>query len=299
MIKHIFSISIVCLFLLTYCAQGRHVNDFRFATWNSRGARWADVASFMIEGNLDVLTVQESGALPDSATADPNRIVPTHYIGVPPDNYGLFVEEFQWFTNGGTFHIFYYDRRSRAEEVNSRRDPSRAFNMAIITREQPSLLFLMPMIYPNKTQMPPSDPDYFINRPIIGVQLGDAAFFNLHAAPTNTDNEAVAVIEIIQDYMHDHFSALTWAVTGDFNRAPQTVTPPRRTFTDLLSSGEKTHPSAGHGRSAELDYGYWGGPTGRRRVPFGNIMLLSEHLRATGRHYAGCRSDHLPVVFFQ
>ncbi|WP_157727295.1 toxin [Candidatus Williamhamiltonella defendens] len=269
----------------------------------------------MIAGNLDVLTIQEAGALPDEVrpslgnaipydqTQPPLQDLPECYIGNVPDgnfdsssNYqsipgpALSVLEYVWRVNGHTFYIYYYDRRLRQELVLGQNAPSADQNTAIVTRQRAERLFLM---------TPFDRRRYSINRPVIGAQLEDAVFFNLHAEPNNIRNEASAVVNIIQNYMANNYPTLTWAVTGDFNRPNNTInfpTSPANTFTHLLSSGQITHPSPGTGRSEELDYGFWGGPIARE-VSMASIILLTDYIRyQIGRNIPN-PSDHLPVKF--
>ncbi|AYB48739.1 hypothetical protein CJJ19_03870 [Candidatus Williamhamiltonella defendens] len=342
--KYIFGIVLAC-FIIPICnAQNRHVNDFHFATWNSRSAHWPTIIQFMIDGNLDVLTVQEAGRLPGAEGIEsrpPQRSSETYsryqrrleiiqaerdearrtegrislydnvnhsmpqlcYIGRSAGDADVssYVEEYVWTTpSNGIFYLYYYDRRTHEQRENADQSPStQGINIAIITRQRADRNFFMIPVNRGGAEIQAGNNRFGINRPVIGVQLENAVFFDIHAEPVDTRNEASAVVNIIQNYMANNYPMLTWAATGDFNRPTNTVNlspPSANTFTNLLSSGRITHPSEGRGRSEELDYGFWGGPIANQ-VRMASITLLTDYIQNQIGRFIPNPSDHIPVKF--
>lgn len=299
----------VCFFIpISYSQSHNHnrdVKDFIFGTWNTNGARWNDVRNLMVNGQFDVLAIQEAGALPTSSrnegsvteSHDYNSIVNEAqrlcYIGEMNQNDVLFgtVREYSWQTSRGeSFYLYYYDRRDHYVMSNGNQYPR--VNTAIITRQRADNIFFTAPIYTNQRRTN-------INRPIIGIRLENAVFFNVHAAPDRGGrNEAGSAVNIIRDYMAMNSPNHTWAMIGDFNRIPSELnseilssTPPMQTFIENVHTGESTHESPNPSSSRELDYGVLGGSASHSDHHVSAIIAL--YLLQLSMN----PSDHKPVKF--
>lgn len=188
--------------LLCSTISNARLEDFKVATWNLQGSSAANENKWNISvrqlitgiGAVDILAVQEAGVLPSSAMVT-ERIVQPVGVGIP-------INEYIW--NLGTTsrpdNVFIYYSRV---DVGANR-----VNLAIVSRQRADEVIVIP-------------PPTVVSRPIIGIRIGNDAFFSIHAL-ANRGVDSTAIVRSV----FDHFNQIpeqrdvNWMIVGDFNRIP-------------------------------------------------------------------------------
>lgn len=197
----------------------KNVNGFKSVTWNTNGQHWDDVETLM-NMNVDVLAIQEAGSIttirqelvPEAETNKVPIFLDEFEISMWKDKeFDIGLREFIWTRKQNTFYMYYYGQENSKQ------------NMAIISRSKAEKF----VIHSFQTKKTPTslasaenDKRTFINRPSLGLFIGNSVFFNIHPEPNRTGNEAPTLLNVIQDYMKKINPDLTWMVLGDYNRAP-------------------------------------------------------------------------------
>ncbi|MDA3969675.1 cytolethal distending toxin subunit B family protein [Helicobacter ibis] len=259
-------LSFVIFFSFVYAG----LEDFNTGTWNLQGSsaatesKWNVSVRQLITGDspLDVLMVQEAGVLPQSAIMT-ERVVQPVGVGIP-------THEYEW--NLGTASRpksvwIYYSRI----DVGANR-----VNVAIVSRQRADEVFVIP-------------PPTVASRPILGIRIGDSAFFNVHALARG-GNDAGALITAVDMQMRNQANVRNWIIAGDFNREPNMITnlidPELASRITIVAQSSATQAS---GRV--LDYAITGSSRGTYVAPPLAAILILAGLRT---HLA---SDHFPVNF--
>ncbi|HFV9915907.1 TPA: cytolethal distending toxin subunit B family protein [Salmonella enterica subsp. diarizonae serovar 61:l,v:z35] len=250
------------------------LNDFTVVTWNMQGAnsgtenKWQSSVRQLISsrvGGADILLLQEAGQVPVSAELT-SRIIVSQVPGVP-------VEEFIW--SLGT--------RSRPQQVFlyfSRVDTgANRVNLAIVSRQRADEVLVV---------APPTP----VSRPILGIRIGQDAFFNTHALASRGSDSA-SIIASVNQFLFQQATPLrdvNWMIAGDFNRSPESLTTlmqrtqPAINFS-VVSTGLPTQSSGG-----ELDYAV----IGSLSQPVAQNLTASPFL---AQRLGQITSDHIPVEF--
>lgn len=253
----------------TYVFAG--LDSFNVGTWNLQGSsaatesKWNVSIRQLITGAnpVDILMVQEAGVLPQTAVMT-SRVVQPVGVGIP-------IHEYEW--NLGTlsrpnFVFIYYSR----VDVGANR-----VNVAIVSRQRADEVFVIP---------PPTT----LSRPIIGIRLGDSAFFNVHALARG-GNDAGALVTAV-DMFFRNMPNISWMVAGDFNREPNMLL-------NLLDMDLRRRvnvvfpPSFTQASGRVLDYAVTG--SSNRQVAYIPPPLVAVLMLAGLRTYLA--SDHFPVNF--
>lgn len=252
------------------------VENYKTGTWNLQGSSTSSEAKWNVnirqmvsgQGSLDILAVQEAGMLPPSAVA----------TGVTYDNgSGVIVSEYMW--NLGTAsrpqNVFIYFAPT---------DPgANRVNLALVSRMRADQIFLLPT-------------PITASRPILGIRIGQDAFFSAHAL-ANGGTDAPAIVATVDDFFRSRTSTLgniSWMILGDFNREPNSLSVnlelATRLRTRIVFVDAVTQVSA----RATLDYAVVGesgadlvSPALASIVATTAFALLRSHLT----------SDHFPVRF--
>lgn len=190
---------ILCLLFFSVGVAFGGLENYNVGTWNLQGSsastesKWNVSVRQLITGDnpVDVLMVQEAGVLPHTATMTERAVQPVG-VGIP-------IHEYLW--NLGT-----RSRPSSAYIYYSRVDVgANRVNLAIVSRQRADEVIVIP---------PPTT----LSRPIIGIRIGNDAFFSIHALASG-GNDAGAIVQAI----HEHFRnrpGINWMIAGDFNREP-------------------------------------------------------------------------------
>ncbi|RDU52281.1 cytolethal distending toxin subunit B family protein [Helicobacter sp. MIT 00-7814] len=242
--------------------------DYKTASWNLQGSsastesKWSVSVRQLISGEnaADVLAIQEAGSLPHTATPTGRAIAS---VGSIP------IQEFQWSLGS----------RSRPEYAFIYYSPVDAganrVNLAIVSRRVADDIIVIP---------PPTS----VSRPIIGIRIGNDAFFSAHAL-ANGGTDTVAIINAVYAHFRDH-PDVRWMIMGDFNRSPENLRYELRLETrihvEIIAPNQATHRSGG-----TLDYAVVGS-SGRTMPQTGLLALL---MLANFR--TQLTSDHFPVNF--
>lgn len=252
-----------------------NLEDFKTATWNLQGSsaanenKWNISVRQLMTGNgaADILAIQEAGVLPSSAMIT-ERMVQPATVGIP-------IHEYTW--NLGT--------RSRPNQVfiyYSRVDVgANRVNLAIVSRQRADEVFVIP-------------PPTVVSRPIIGIRIGQDAFFNAHAL-ANRGVDSTAIVRSVFDFFNQRAALrhTNWLIMGDFNRSPSQL----QTSLDSTEPGVARHiriiaPSAPTQQSGgTLDYAVAG-----NSFAFSSTALIASIL--FGQIKSQLLSDHRPVGFF-
>ncbi|EBP3475378.1 cytolethal distending toxin subunit B family protein, partial [Salmonella enterica subsp. arizonae] len=152
-------IMIICTYISFACAN---ISDYRVMTWNLQGSsastesKWNVNVRQLLSGTsgVDILMVQEAGAIPTSAVPTGRHIQPFG-VGIP-------IDEYTW--NLGTtrrqdIRYIYYSRI----DVGARR-----VNLAIVSRQRADNVYVL-------------RPTTVASRPVIGIGLGNDVFLTAHA----------------------------------------------------------------------------------------------------------------------
>lgn len=252
-----------------------NIEDYRVGTWNLQGAsartenKWNISVRQLITGEnpVDVLMVQEAGALPSSARRTRRMIQPG---GTP-------IEEYIWDlgtrTRPRSVYIYYSDL-----DVGARR-----VNLAIVSTRQADEAYVVHQ-----------DTIAGNSRPAIGIRIGTDAFFNIHAL-ANGGTDAAALVTAVSNTMQTQSQSVSnWIIAGDFNRNPASLQSGLGTVLDrarILDPRSATHAgSSGEGRT--LDYAVIGTTQSQASSLPAIVAIL---MAASVRSYLA--SDHFPVRF--
>ena len=235
-------------------AQAANLEQHRPATYNMQGGqggdvtpKWSNDVPRLLQ-NHDVLALQEAGPLPP---LDPNGVF--HYQdSITISGYTVY----HYLRNFGSDdrpilrHVYFLQTDPNGNRVN----------LAMVTEAQPDALWL-------------TTPPFNGSRASFGVQLGNTVFNDVHGLSGN-GNDIPGQLAAIANGQGG--AGLSWAVLGDFNRAPGTLNGNLPANAYVYRPGGATQLSGG-----ELDY----------MVANRNVALF------TGHAMTGIASDHLPVEF--
>lgn len=241
--------------------------EYKLATWNLQGSaavtesKWNISVRQIVSGDnaADILMIQEAGSLPTTAT-------PT---GRTFSQGGIVVTEYSWQLGSLSrpHEIFIYFSQT---DLGANR-----VNLAIVSRFMATNVVILP---------PPTT----ASRPIIGIELGNDAFFNTHAL-ANGGTDAPAIINAVYAHYLNN-PEITWMIMGDFNRDPEDLRTALRleprVRVSFLSPNAPTQRSGG-----TLDYGVVGNSSGDLVQTALVAILMLANLRT---HIT---SDHFPVNF--
>jgi hypothetical protein len=176
-------------------------------TWNMQGSnastenKWqTGVAQAMRGGNLDVLALQEAGAVPASANQI-NLVAETRDWPAPLGD-GIPVEQYNWLGTATrpAYYIYYAQTDPNGNRVN----------LAIVTRRRADRVFSF---------TPPG-----ARRAVIGVQFGNCVYFAVHARSGPRDNsrfnDGPSIVSGIETAIDFASRGSMWAALGDWNRQP-------------------------------------------------------------------------------
>lgn len=261
---------------ISSCVLFANLEDYRVGTWNLQGSsaatesKWSVSVRQLIVGDdsLNVLAVQEAGAVPASAQRTGRQIQPG---GTP-------VEEYIWqlgtSTRPRSVYIYYSNIDVGARRVNLAIVSDRMADEVIVVRQ---------------TSIAPD-----VSRPALGIRIGNDVFFNIHALASGGGDASALVTAV-----HDHFSGMpnvNWMILGDFNRDPASLRSglPQRVDrnTRIVFPGSPTHFSSTGGRV--LDYAVIGRTDTQSTAP-SLPSIIAFLMTATVR--AHLTSDHFPVRF--
>lgn len=264
------------LIILCYTTQASaKLEDFKVATWNLQGSSAANENKWNVSirqlitgaGAADILAIQEAGVLPSSAMIT-SRVVQPATIGIP-------IHEYTW--NLGTSsrpdNVFIYYSRV---DVGANR-----VNLAIVSRRQADEVIVIP-------------PPTVISRPIIGIRIGNDAFFSIHALASR-GADSTAIVRAVFDYFNNRPEQrhINWMIVGDFNRLPSnlqrsldTSEPGVARHINIIAPTTPTQQSGG-----TLDYGIVGNSDS-----FTGTAIIASIL--FGQIRSQLLSDHRPVGFF-
>ncbi|WP_104696791.1 MULTISPECIES: cytolethal distending toxin subunit B family protein [unclassified Helicobacter] len=252
------------------------IGDYNIGTWNLQGAsassenKWnVVIRQLMYSADfLNILMLQEAGAVPSTATPTERHIQPG---GTP-------VREYIW--QAGT--------RSRPRQVYIYHADidvgARRVNLAIVSDRRADEVYVI-----RQTSIAPEN-----SRPALGIRIGNDAFFSVHAL-ANGGGDASALVTAI----HDNFNNMpdiTYLIAGDFNREPANLLSgiPQRVENNIriVSPRDATHAGS-RGTNRILDYGI----IGRTSTGAASILPQLVALLASATLTSYLASDHFPVRF--
>jgi Endonuclease/Exonuclease/phosphatase family len=178
-------------------------------TWNMQGSnastenKWqTGVANIMQSQTLDVLALQEAGAVPGSAS-NPQSPANFRRTGWPaPLVDGIPVTQYNWLGTATrpAYYIYYAQTDPNGNRVN----------IAIVTRRPADEVF---SFTPSGAQ-----------RSVIGVRFGNCVYFTVHARSGPRDgsvkNDGPSIVSGIEAAIDTAFPNAVWAALGDWNRQP-------------------------------------------------------------------------------
>lgn len=159
------------------------LENYNTGTWNLQGSsaatesKWNVSIRQLITGAnpMDVLAVQEAGVLPSTAMMTPRQVQPVG-VGIP-------IHEYIWnlgsVSRPSSVYIYY----SRVDVGANR------VNLAIVSRVQADEVFVLP-------------PPTVASRPIIGIRIGNDAFFNIHTLASG-GNDAGAIVAAVDMFFRN------------------------------------------------------------------------------------------------
>jgi cytolethal distending toxin subunit B len=178
-------------------------------TWNMQGSnertenKWNNgVANIMRLQNLDVLALQEAGAVPPSANNPQSPPNFKYTLWPDPIGDGVNVTQYQWLGTASRpgYYIYYAQTDPNANRVN----------LAIVTRLPADEVYSF---------TPPGS-----KRSVIGVRFGNCFYFTLHARSGTFDisraNDGPSIVRSIEAAIDFGFPNAMWAALGDWNREP-------------------------------------------------------------------------------
>lgn len=253
---------------LSFYAQA-DLTDFRVATWNLQGAsattesKWNINVRQLISGEnaVDILAVQEAGS-PPSTAVDTGRVIPSP--GIP-------VRELIWnlSTNSRPQQVYIYF--SAVDAFGGR------VNLALVSNRQADEVFVLRPVRQG-------------GRPLLGIRIGNDAFFTAHAIATR-NNDAPALVEEVYSFFRDSrdpvHQAINWMILGDFNREPDdlevNLTVSVRNASEIIFPAAPTQTS-----QRTLDYAVAGNAVAFRPFPLQAGIVY-------GARRTQMSSDHYPV----
>ncbi|EFA8762867.1 cytolethal distending toxin type III/V nuclease subunit CdtB, partial [Escherichia coli] len=127
-------------------------------------------------------------------------------------------------------------------------------------------------------------------RPLLGIRIGNDAFFTAHAIATR-NNDAPALVEEVYSFFRDSrdpvHQAINWMILGDFNREPDdlevNLTVPVRNASEIIFPAAPTQTS-----QRTLDYAVAGNAVAFRPFPLQAGIVY-------GARRTQMSSDHYPV----
>lgn len=188
------------------------IRDYRTGNWNMQGAagdigsKWTnEVRRMVTNGQIDVLSLQESGHLPNIPEMHPLP-TPGTRLGLPLDEGGAFngvLTEHAWHirTRAAEYirHVYHIDHDTGGNRVN----------VAIVSSNRASRVIVLPPVV-----------SYPAARPILGIQVGDVYFFSIHASASR-GADAVRIIQRIRQYFIDNnLDTSQFIILGDYNVEP-------------------------------------------------------------------------------
>lgn len=264
---------LLCLLMPTVALA--NLEDYKVATWNLQGSSAANENKWNIsvrqlitgDGAVDILAVQEAGVLPSTAMQTSRQVQPAG-VGIP-------IHEYEW--NLGTAR-----RPDRVFIYYSRVDTgANRVNLAIVSRVQADEVIVI-------------TPPTVVSRPIIGIRIGNDAFFSVHAL-ANRGTDSPAIVNAVFEYFNRSQTQrnVNWMIVGDFNRVPsslqralETMEPGVANHINIIAPTNPTQQSGG-----TLDYGVVG-----NSASFTGTALIASIL--FGQIRSQLLSDHRPVGFF-
>lgn len=150
---------IICSYISFACAN---ISDYKVMTWNLQGSsastesKWNVNVRQLLSGTagVDILMVQEAGAVPTSAVPTGRHIQPFG-VGIP-------IDEYTWNLGTTSRQDIRYIYHS-AIDVGARR-----VNLAIVSRQRADNVYVL-------------RPTTVASRPVIGIGLGNDVFLTAHA----------------------------------------------------------------------------------------------------------------------
>lgn len=287
MIKRNYIIASLAAFLLSGPVVAA-IKDYKTATWNMQGSsaatesKWNVNVRGLVSGNgaVNVVSLQEAGTQPSSATPTGRVIPPVTTMG----GRSIPIQEFEW--NLGTRsrpdmrYIYYAQWDVGAGRVNP----------AVVTDRRADEIVAL------------RNPVIQDGRPVLGVGFNRAAgvagrdfFFTLHASATG-GGDARSLLDSIRN----HFGALgdrnsQWMVMGDYNQDPTVLQQRINTNPALASNvsivaqqGAPTQRSGGN-----LDYSVLGQYD--YQGPLAGLLVAAMFI---AQLHGTINSDHVPVKFF-
>lgn len=247
------------------------LENYNSGTWNLQGSsastesKWNISIRQLVTGDnpMDILAVQEAGVLPSTAMQTPRQVQPVG-VGIP-------IHEYEWNLGSSSrpnSAFIYYSR----VDVGANR-----VNMAIVSRVRADEVFVLP-------------PPTVASRPIIGIRIGNDAFFSIHALASG-GNDAGAIVSAVDAFFRNR-PEINWMILGDFNREAGALVPlldaSLRSRINIVSPSSFTQTG---GRT--IDYAITGNSnTATLYTPPPIVAILA---------IAGLRtflaSDHFPVNF--
>ncbi|HDL6963311.1 TPA: cytolethal distending toxin subunit B family protein [Yersinia enterocolitica] len=291
------------------------VTDYKLASWNMQGAqggygsdsKWGTGVKTMFSNDgIDIVALQESGAVPPSAIVLPisadqhpeiERRIPRADTPVPvisvaggrdtiinPGRRGVSssrVQEYLWNVGSSSrpsdFYIYHFDR--------GRTGAASRINLAIASRIRAEEIMIIPPMASGVN-----------TRPTLGIRIGDDYFFSLHAE-ARTNNEAPQIVQFIDGYMTTTIQSnrpqATWMIMGDYNRTPEQLSTSLEALNpsltqpyQIVSPNQMTQQS-----NRTIDYAVMG----RLNQGGGNTgSLMTVPLIAA---LLTCASDHIAVCY--
>lgn len=260
----------IIILIASFSALLANIEDYSIATWNMQGSsastesKWNVNIRQLVSGSsaADILLVQEAGSIPVSAV----------YTGtvVQPVGVGIPIDEFTWNLGTASRPNLVYIYYSRVDVGANR------VNLAIVSRRRADEVIVIP-------------PPTVASRPIIGIRLGNDAFFSVHAL-ANGGTDAPAIVENVYRFFIGR-PEINWFIGGDFNRDPNSLSralePAVRDRTNIVFPSGATQNSGG-----TLDYGVSGNSATTSFVaPAIAAVLMLANMRSQ------ITSDHVPVNF--
>lgn len=270
MLRKILAKGLFLSFIFIAQTTWANLEDYSITTWNLQGSgassenKWSVSIRQLItgEGAADILMVQEAGTLPATAVMTGRMVQPG---GIP-------IHEYLWNLGSASRPDNVYIYYSRIDVGANR------VNLAIVSRQQAEEVIVIP---------PPTT----VSRPIIGIRIGNDAFFTTHAL-ANQGSDSPAIVNAVFEYFNQHQSQrnTNWIIAGDFNRSPtrlqSTLEPGIQRHIEILAPTAPTQQSGG-----TLDYAVVG-----NSGTFSGTALLASLL--FGQVRSQLLSDHRPVGFF-
>ena len=288
------------------------IHDFNKATWNMQGRgdvnSWSASLLNMIKqankqgNNLPtVIAVQEGGSGPGRYVngvfqggqtvieeAEPGtsnshtQVVRSGF----PNNSSPPLTEYTWLNGSNLYHV--YGALSDYSFINGREIPGRVNSYLVSTRQADEVILL----YSASMRTPGQNSA----RPNFGIRIGNSFFFSIHTSSsgnTAAGSESADRLNEIDTYVRSRGPQYDWAVMGDFNSNPDTVTANATAYRNLDNIQIRRTRSPTQRSGGVLDY-----------------MIFRESLNNPGPAIQGpatlfnaglmpiLDSDHIPIRFW-